>query len=167
MKEITLPSRLNTFVANVLDTLASPEKSMPKRAADKVSPNGKHARSARKDYFHYTPLIDHDTQQVVGHLSDISAGGFRLDSSNPLPVNKDFRFTLNLTGDLADKPFMVFTARSKWCKIDPLDPFVYNVGYQLVHISQGDREIFNRMMERYAREFQKTTPRNMRRSNQW
>ena len=57
---------------------------------------------------------------------------------------------MDLSNEVANKPSMVFVARSKWCEVDPLDPFLYNVGFQLVNISPGDIEIFNRMMEKYG-----------------
>ena len=95
-------------------------------------------------------LIDSDTQELVGHLVDISSGGFKLDSQTKIPLNKDFRFRMDLTNEVANKPSMVFVARSKWCEVDPLDPFLYNVGFQLISISPGDIEIFNRMMEKYG-----------------
>jgi hypothetical protein len=111
-------------------------------------------------------LFDHDTQELVGHLADISSGGFKLDSQNPIPTDKDFLFRMDLTNEVANKPFMVFVARSKWCDVDPLDPFCYNVGFQLINISPGDIEIFNRMLEKYG-----TNHRNklidLRRSNMW
>jgi hypothetical protein len=120
----------------------------------------------RKDFSYYMRLIDNDTQELVGHLVDISSGGFKLDSQNPIPINKDFRFRLDLTSEVANKPSMVFMARSKWCEVDPLDPLLYNVGFQLVNIAPGDLEIFNRMMEKYG-----TQPDDKRvdprRSNKW
>ena len=120
----------------------------------------------RKDFSYYMQLIDHDTQELVGHLSDISSGGFKLDSLSPIPPNKDFRFRLDLTSEVASKPSMVFLARSKWCQVDPLDPFCYNVGFQLINIAPGDIEIFNRMMEKYgAKKEYKTI--DLRRSNKW
>jgi hypothetical protein len=104
----------------------------------------------RKDFSYYMRLIDSDTQELVGHLVDISSGGFKLDSQTKIPLNKDFRFRMDLTNEVANKPSMVFVARSKWCEVDPLDPFLYNVGFQLISISPGDIEIFNRMMEKYG-----------------
>ena len=123
-------------------------------------------RLDRKDFSYYMQLIDHDTQELVGHLADISSGGFRLDSLSPIPPNKDFHFRLDLTSEVANKPFMVFVARSKWCKVDPLDPFCYNVGFQLINISPGDIEIFNRMMEKYGRKHEDRLI-DLRRSNMW
>ena len=120
----------------------------------------------RKDFSYYMRLIDNDTQELIGHLVDISSGGFKLDSQNAIPPNKDFRFRMDLTSEVASKPSMVFLARSKWCEVDPLDPLSYNVGFQLVNISPGDVEIFNRMMEKYGTksEDKRIDPR---RSNKW
>ena len=92
----------------------------------------------RNDFSYYMRLVDSETQELVGHLVDISSGGFKLDSQKPIPVNKDFRFRMDLTSEVANKPAMVFVARSKWCEVDPLDPFIYNVGFQLINISPGD-----------------------------
>jgi len=121
----------------------------------------------RKDFSFYMRLIDHDTGTIVGHLVDISTTGFKLDSQNPIPLNKDFRFRMDLTGEVADKPSMTFLARSKWCQVDPLDPFLYNVGFQLVNIAPGDREIFNRMMEAYGSSVTDKRRIDKRRSNLW
>lgn len=167
MKEITLPSRINMFVDSLLGTQAQKkEKPSKKSSSGKDAPTGRLERQARKELYYYKPVIDQDTQEIVGHLSDISSGGFKLDSQKPIPVNKDFRFRINLTSEVADKPFMVFVARSRWSNVDPLDPYVYNVGYQLIHISPGDLEIFNRMMEKYGREHDKRNF-DLRRSNKW
>lgn len=120
----------------------------------------------RKDFSYYMRLIDNDTQNLVGHLVDISSGGFKLDSQSSIPVNKDFRLRMDLTSEVADKPAMIFVARSKWCEIDPLDPFIYNVGFQLVSISPSDLEIINRMMEKYGKKIEDKRI-DKRRSNLW
>ena len=105
----------------------------------------------RKDFSYYMRLVDNDTQNLVGHLVDISSSGFKLDSQAPIPIDKDFRLRMDLTSEVANKPAMVFVARSKWCQVDPLDPFIYNVGFQLVNISPADLEIINRMIEKYGK----------------
>ena len=127
---------------------------------------GERRNLERKDFSYYMQLVDSDTQQMVGHLVDISSGGFKLDSQSPIPVNKDFRLRMDLTSEVADKPTMSFVARSKWCQVDPLDPFIYNVGFQLINISPGDREIINRMIEKYGKKM-KDHRVDKRRSNLW
>jgi len=78
----------------------------------------------RKDFSYYMQLVDDETRKLVGHLVDISSGGFKLDSQEPIPTNKDYRFRMDLTSEVADKPTMTFIARSRWCQVDPLDPFI-------------------------------------------
>ena len=120
----------------------------------------------RREFSYYMRLVDNDTQELVGHLMDLSSGGFKLDSQTPIPPNKDFRLRMDLTSEVADKPSMVFVARSKWCQTDPLDPFVFNVGFQLINISPSDFNIINRMIEKYGKK-----PENKRidkrRTNLW
>ena len=105
----------------------------------------------RKDFSYYMRLINNDTGEIVGHLVDLSSGGFKMDSQNPIPENKDFRFRMDLTSEVSNKPSMAFVARSKWCQVDPLDPFLYNVGFELVSVMPGDIDIFNRLMEKYGK----------------
>ena len=123
-------------------------------------------RLDRKEFSYYMQLVNQDTQEIVGHLTDISSGGFKLDSQSPIPPNIYFRFCMGLTSEVANKTSMVFVARSRWCKVDPLDPFCYNVGFQLINISPGDVEIFNRMIEKYGKPYEDKQI-DVRRTNKW
>ena len=120
----------------------------------------------RKEFSYYMRLVDNDTEELIGHLMDISSVGFKLDSQKPIPINKDFRLRMDLTKEVADKPSMVFVARSKWCETDPLDPFVYNVGFQLINISPSDLNIINRMIEKYGKKIEDKRI-DKRRTNLW
>jgi len=111
-------------------------------------------------------LVDNDTQELVGHLMDLSSGGFKLDSQKPIPPEKDIRLRMDLTSEVANKPSMVFVARSKWCQQDPLDPFVYNVGFQFINISPSDFNIINRMIEKYGKKIENKRI-DKRRTNLW
>ncbi|MBV6394996.1 MAG: hypothetical protein HFACDABA_00567 [Anaerolineales bacterium] len=104
----------------------------------------------RRNFSYYMRVTDEVTGQTVGHLMDISTGGFKLDSSTPVPPNKDFRLRIDLTSEVANKNFMVFLARSKWCHRDPVDPTSYNVGFQITNMSPSDFEIFSRLFEQYG-----------------
>jgi hypothetical protein len=166
MKSFTRPSRLNSFVASVWEALLRDEQQDPSGGAGKEKTRNVQSRPQRKDFSYYMFLMDAETKETVGHLADISSGGFKLDTQKPIPANKDFRFLMNLPGEIASKPFMVFGARSRWCQTDPLDPCGYNVGYQLTKITPEDLEIINRMMERYGRDYEKKTI-DMRHSYKW
>ena len=105
---------------------------------------------SRRNFSYYMRIMDEVSGQLVGHLIDISTGGFKLDSSQAIPANKDFRMRIELTGDVANKNFMVFAARSKWCEHDTIDPSSYNVGFQITNMAPSDFEIFSRLFEKYG-----------------
>lgn len=166
MNETTLIARIQLLANLVRDTLTGTPDSAGRRRQQRPAEKHEEVRPVRKDFFFYQPVIDQETQQLAGHLADISTGGFKLDSQCPLPVDTDYHLIIGLNNEVAEKPFMTFTARSRWCRVDPLDPYVYNIGFQLVEISPRDLKIFNRMMEKFGRD-----PGNRHlhphRSNKW
>jgi len=104
----------------------------------------------RRDFTYYMQVTDDLTKQLVGYLSDISTGGFRLDSQKEIRPGQDFRLHIDLTAEIADKTSMVFIARSKWCRRDHVDPNTFNVGFEIINISPSDMDIFQRMFEKYG-----------------
>lgn len=105
---------------------------------------------ARRAFSYYMRVMDEANGQLLGHLVDISTGGFKLDCSHAIPLNKDYHLRIDLTSEIANKDFMVFTARSKWCRPDPIDPTLFNAGFQITNMTPGDFEIFSRMFEKYG-----------------
>ncbi len=105
----------------------------------------------RKPFSYYMQVSDDNSDHIIGYLSDISPRGFRLDCRRELPINQTFSLRFDLTDEVASKPFMVLVARSRWCRLDELDPFVYNVGFQIVSMDAEDVEIFKRITEKYGR----------------
>jgi tryptophanyl-tRNA synthetase len=104
----------------------------------------------RRDFTYYMKVTDAATGNLIGYLVDISTGGFKLDSEKSVPVGKDFRLHLELTGDIANKSSLIFSARSIWCQPDPIDPTAFKVGFQIIGLGSGDATIFQRMYEKYA-----------------
>lgn len=95
-------------------------------------------------------LMHENTGELVGHLVNISPEGFRLESLRPIPINKDFPLRIELPRDITDKPYMVFVARSRWCRPDRIDPTQYEAGFEIVEMMPGDIEIFRKIFERYG-----------------
>jgi hypothetical protein len=104
----------------------------------------------RREFTYYMQVTDDITKQLIGYLTDISTGGFKLDSPKPIPSGQDFRMHIDLTADVADKNAMVFIARSKWCRPDHIDPNTYNVGFEIMNMSPSDMVIFQRMFDKYG-----------------
>jgi hypothetical protein len=104
----------------------------------------------RRNFSYYMRVTDSVTQKPIGHLSDISTIGFKLDSAQPLPIGEHYNLRLDLPNEVADKNFLVFMAQSKWCSPDKADPFTQNVGFEIVNITPQDAVIYNRIIEKYA-----------------
>ena len=104
----------------------------------------------RRKCNYYLRVVDYNTQQLVGYFSDLSTQGFKVDSPQPITVNKDYNLRVDLTGDVSDKAFIAFVARSRWFQPDSTDPSMLNAGFQIVGISQQDNEIFQRVVEKYG-----------------
>ncbi len=104
----------------------------------------------RRRFSYYMRVLNETTGELVGHLADISTGGFKLDTQTTVPPGVDYLLRIDLTGEVANKAHMVFKARSKWCRQDSIDTRLYNVGFQIVDMAPGDMDIFIRMFERYG-----------------
>lgn len=95
-------------------------------------------------------VMDEISGKLVGHISDISSGGFKLDSKQPIPVNVNLRLRIDQTNEISDKSFLVFSAMATWCQADPLDPGTYNVGFKITEMSPADFDIFLKMFNTYG-----------------
>jgi hypothetical protein len=103
----------------------------------------------RKKFNMYMRVLDDDTQQTIGHMVDISPDGLQLETSSALPIEKDYYLRVELTPDLADRPYMIFVGKSKWCKPGNI-PFLFYTGFNIVEIMPDDKEIFLTLVKKFG-----------------
>ncbi|MBL8103382.1 MAG: PilZ domain-containing protein [Anaerolineales bacterium] len=104
----------------------------------------------RKNFSFYMRVLNDDTEEILGHMVEVSPIGLRLETVGPLPINTDYYLRLELTPDLGNLPYIVFIARSKWCKIDNIQPNLFRVGFQIIEIMPEDKEIFLRILAKFG-----------------
>lgn len=104
----------------------------------------------RKKFILYMRVMDDDTGEQLGHMIEVSATGLQLETTTQLPLERDYYLRLELTAELADRPFIVFIARSKWCKIDDIQPNLYHIGFAVVEILPDDKEIFVSLVQKHG-----------------
>jgi hypothetical protein len=104
----------------------------------------------RKKVSFYLRVLNDDTQEIVGHMVEVSSAGFRLETLAPFVPNQDHYLRLELTPDLGDVPYIVFIARSKWCKMDDIQPNLYQVGFEVVEVMPEDKVVFERVLKNYG-----------------
>lgn len=95
-------------------------------------------------------VTDNITHELLGYMSEISRGGFKLETPKVLIVEKDSTLRLEYTSEVKDKPFIVFVARVNWILPDPITPNEYIVGFQIVSISPPEEEIYQSIVENYG-----------------
>ena len=104
----------------------------------------------RRSLSYYMLVMEANTQETIGHLVDITPKGLLMDSPKPFPLEKVYRLHLETMPDVADKNYIVFTARTKWCLPDVIEPYLYDIGFSIVDIAPHDAEIVQRIAEKYA-----------------
>ena len=105
---------------------------------------------SRRNFSYYMRVMDEVTGKLVGHISDISSGGFKLDSRNAVPLNMDLKLRIEQTGEISNKSYMIFIGRATWCKKDQFDLGLYNVGFKIVNMAPADYDIFIKMFNTYG-----------------
>ncbi len=108
-------------------------------------------KTKRKYLLYYMRVFDIDSQSPLplGNLVDITPKGAMLVSEKPLPVDVIFHLRLEVTDDVAEKPFIEFGAKSLWCKPD-VDPHFYNTGFKILDLSSEDAKIVQRIVDVYG-----------------
>lgn len=104
----------------------------------------------RKNFTYYMRVLDETTGELVGQLSDISTGGFKIESTTPIPLGSIFQLRIDQTREISNRSHLSFTARVIWCQHDPYDPTVFNVGFQLIDMTPADYDIFVKMFNEYG-----------------
>ena len=104
----------------------------------------------RKNVSFYMRVLNDDTEEILGHMVEVSEIGLRLETVGPLPLNADYFLRLELTPDVGSIPYIVFSAQTKWCKIDEIQPNLYRVGFKIIEMIPEDKEIFQRILAKYA-----------------
>jgi hypothetical protein len=107
-------------------------------------------RQKRRNISYYMPILDPGTLQVVGHLVDINQIGFMIDCPVALIGGVEMDLRLDTPPGISNKDFILFHARVKWCRPDRITPNSYNVGFEIIGISESDAGIIQSIAEQFG-----------------
>ena len=114
-------------------------------------PNTQERRKLRRQNLaYYMQVINGISMEKMGHLVDLSISGLMIDTLQALPIGRDYRLRVETTPEVADKASIEFTARTRWCKNDRMEPYLYNVGFEIISITAHDTDIIQRIMDKYG-----------------
>ena len=106
-------------------------------------------RTTRRYLLYYMRVYDVSTRQQIGNLVDITPRGIMIVSDRPIAEGQVSRLRMELTPEVAEKPFMEFSARSRWCQPD-INPHMYNTGYEILELPPEDAKIILRIIDEFG-----------------
>jgi hypothetical protein len=98
----------------------------------------------------YMRVTENNTEEIIGYLTEISPGGFRLECPKALTINQEYTLRLEYASEAKDKWYIVFVAQAKWTQPDPITPNEYIQGFQIVAIAPSEQEIYQSIVEHYG-----------------
>ena len=104
----------------------------------------------RRNISFYLSIYDNATGKVIGHLVNISPIGLLLDAQAPITVDQKYDLHLEFMEDVEGRASLDITTICKWCKNDPVQPFVFNAGFEIQALGPGDQEVINAIAEKYG-----------------
>lgn len=103
----------------------------------------------RRYLLYYMRVYECATRRQIGNLIDITPEGAMVLSEDAFPVGTTIRLRLEVTEDVADKPFLEFSAHSIWCKPD-ITPNLYDIGFEILDLEPGDASIVQRIITTFG-----------------
>ena len=83
-----------------------------------------HRADERTGLVYYLRVFDADTGLLLGHVADISPGGIKLVSHDPLELNRVYILKLILPKEVSVRSELLFAAKSCWSKPDSNPNFI-------------------------------------------
>ena len=103
----------------------------------------------RKHLIYYLKVTDCATDQVLGHVVNISNEGVMLISEKPIKAGSDFKLQMFLPEEIQGSRYFEFAATSRWCEEDE-NPDFYNIGFLLNNVSEHGIEVIQRLIDKFC-----------------
>lgn len=87
--------------------------------------------------------------ETVGHLADISFGGFKMLSKAPIETNTAYRLEISLPENYIFQKSFTVLARSCWCKTD-INPDYFASGFCFIDLSLENFRLVKTLMLQYG-----------------
>lgn len=103
----------------------------------------------RRQALFYLPAFDSQTDDLVGHVVDITIEGIKLVSPDPIETDADFHLRLELPRSIRGRRAIVCDAHSVWCRKD-INPDFFDTGLQLHNIDSENIAVIEGYIDEYG-----------------
>ena len=98
----------------------------------------------------YLQVLDRNTENIVGHLVNISQDGAMMISENPISEDTSLRLRLVMPEKFEGNDSIDIRSYSVWCQRDRFNPELYATGFKIERIHQTDETFIERFIEKFC-----------------
>jgi len=104
----------------------------------------------RRDSIFYLKVFDQQTDELVGHIVDISEQGIMLVTKQPMEAGQRRAFRMHLPDPVeSDNLTVDFEAESRWCQPEA-NPDLYDVGFEVIDPSPRFEQALRDLVQGYT-----------------
>jgi len=114
--------------------------------SSKEVPKGIEARKLkRRHLIYYLEVYNDATDELLGHLVDITVKGIKLVSKEKIELKKQFRLRMHMPEEYFKEKTIRFVAKGMWCRPD-VNPDFFATGFSTPELEQNTRTLFARLI---------------------
>lgn len=103
----------------------------------------------RRHLIYYLKVFERDTDELLGHLVDITEEGLMLVSENCAEEGRLVKMKMLLPREIEGKEQIEFDARSMWCRKD-VNPSLFGVGFKFEYVDVLSRQIIFELIHEFG-----------------
>jgi len=102
----------------------------------------------RANLLYYLRIRDLDAGKNIGHLVDVSFGGFKMVSKSIMEPGNTYHFEIDLPEEYSFQKSFAVKGRSCWCKTD-VNPDYYASGFCFIDLSLENFRLIKMLMQQF------------------
>lgn len=103
----------------------------------------------RRHLIYYLKVFERDTDELLGHLVDITEEGLMIVSDYPHEEGKLLKMKMLLPREIEGREQIEFDARTMWCRKD-VNPSLFGVGFKFEYVDILSRQIIFELIHEFG-----------------
>ncbi|GAP22307.1 PilZ domain-containing protein [Leptolinea tardivitalis] len=103
----------------------------------------------RRHLIYYLKVYDRSTDELLGHLVDITEEGLMIVSESCYTEGQTFKMKMLLPREIEEKEQIEFDARCMWCRKD-VNPSLFGVGFKFEYVDVLSRQIIFELIHEFG-----------------
>ncbi|HIJ89452.1 MAG: PilZ domain-containing protein [Desulfobulbaceae bacterium] len=103
----------------------------------------------RRHLVYYLEVYDDETNELLGHLVDLTTSGLKLVSKQRIPTNRDYKLRMMLPEGYFSQKDLYFEAHSMWTSND-INPDFYDTGFSAPKLDADAKEIIRGLVRQIS-----------------